>query len=74
MSRVCLRRSVAPIDQSVLEENRALIRAIDRRKLLRGGLQSRRSHHAHRLRCDAPRLRPACPQDGVAVERSRPGA
>ena len=27
-----------PVDQSVLEENRTLIREIDRRKLLRGGL------------------------------------
>ena len=31
-------RPKQPIDQSVLEENRALLRAIDRRKLLRGGL------------------------------------
>src|SRR5882672_6062794 len=31
-------RPKRPIDQSVLEENRELIRTIDRRKILRGGI------------------------------------
>ena len=35
--------------------------------------QPRRPDHAHRLRCDASRLRSARPEGGVAVERPRPG-
>ena len=77
MSRQLLSRSLfrpaQGVDQSVLAENKLLVRSLERRLFLAPGPQPRRAHPAHRLRHLEQGKRASGAQRLLALERPRAG-